>query len=277
MKIKLYRENGALGSDPIFNALEDGFRRLGHSIVRNNEDIPVIWSVLWFGRMQNNQYVYEQAKKNQKPIMIIEVGALKRGKTWKLSLDNINGLGKFNNESEFQQDRSKKLGVHLTESKIKRKNSILLLGQHDRSLQWQGQPPIKDWCKSKIEEIRKFTDRPIIIRPHPRCHIGEFQAKNVSFERASPLPNTYSEFDLNFDHHCAVNYNSGTTVQAAIGGIPVICDPSALAYPVSSPIDTIENPELRDRSKWFEKILHTEWLVDELQDGYPIKRLISLI
>lgn len=275
MKIKLYRENGALGSEPIFNALEAGFKRLGHTIVQENEDIPVIWSVLWFGRMQNNQYVYQQAKKNQKPVMIIEVGALRRGITWKLSLDNINGEGIFTKNNEIDNTRSKKLGVHLKEPRKNRKNSILLLGQHDKSLQWQGLPPIRDWCQQKVDEIRQYTDRTIIVRPHPRCRITEFNKKNIVFEQSLPLANTYSEFNVDFNHHCVINHNSGTTVQAAISGSPVICHSSGLAYPLSIKLDSIENPILPDREEWFQQILHTEWLVEELEQGYPIKRLIS--
>ena len=63
MRIKLYRENGALGSNVVFDALEQGFKRLGHQIVDSNEDVPVIWSVLWFGRMQPNQQIYNFFKK----------------------------------------------------------------------------------------------------------------------------------------------------------------------------------------------------------------------
>jgi hypothetical protein len=275
MKIKLYRENGALGSAPIFDALEAGFRRLGHTIVNDNEDIPVIWSVLWFGRMQNNQWIYNNAKKNNKPVMIVEVGALKRGITWKLSLENINAHGTFNKDGNFQNGRSKKLGIILKEPLAQRYDSILLLGQHDKSLQWQGQLPVREWAMNKIAEIRKYSSRPIIVRPHPRCNILPFDAQGVKFEKALPLADTYSEFDIRFAHHAVVNHNSGTTVQAAIAGAPVVCDPSALAYPVSTDMPNVEIALLPDRTTWFEQMLHTEWLVDELADGYPIKRLLS--
>lgn len=277
MKIKLYRENGALGSEPIFNAIEQGFKRLGHSIVQENEDIPVIWSVLWFGRMQNNQYVYQQAKKNQKPVMIVEVGALKRGQSWKLSLDNINNQGIFNNTQDLQDNRSEKLGICLNQVKEKRKDSILLLGQHDKSLQWHGQLPIREWCQQKVSEIRKYSSRPIIIRPHPRCHIAPFDGKNLIFEKARPIHGTYSEFDVDFNHHCVINHNSGTTVQAAIWGAPVICDSSGLAYPIANRLDQLESLEFKNRDQWFQEILHTEWLVDEIESGHAIKRLISAI
>lgn len=277
MRIKLYRENGALGSNVVFDALEQGFKRLGHQIVDSSEDVPVIWSVLWFGRMQPNQQIYNFFKKNNKPVMIVEVGSLKRGISWRLSLENINGDGKFNQESSLQKNRQKILGIDLKDFQLNRKSSILLLGQHDRSLQWKGLPPINEWILQKISEIRKFTDRTIVVRPHPRCRINYFSMPNVVIETTNPLPNTYSEFDINFSHHCVINHNSSTTVQAAINGIPVICDPSALAYPISCQLGDIENPYLKDRTQWFEHVLHTEWLLEEFVQGIPQERLISLM
>jgi hypothetical protein len=275
MRIKLYRENGALGSNVVFDALEQGFKRLGHQIVDSNEDIPVIWSVLWFGRMQPNQQIYNFFKNKNKPVMIVEVGSLKRGISWKLSLENINGDGKFNQENHLQKNRQKVLGVELKDFQTNRKPSILLLGQHDRSLQWEGLPSVSDWIFQKISEIRKFTDRTIVVRPHPRCRINYFSIPNVVIETTNPIPNTYSEFDINFSHHCVINHNSGTTVQAAINGVPLICDPSALAHPVSCQLNEIETPYLKDRTQWFEYILHTEWLLDEFIQGTPQERLIS--
>jgi hypothetical protein len=274
MRIKLYRQNGALGSNVVFDALEQGLTRLGHTIVSENEDIPVIWSVLWHGRMQPNREIYNFFKKQNKPVMILEVGSLKRGTTWKVSLENINGQGQFNQTSSIIANREKLIGISLEDFQENRKSSILLLGQHDRSLQWDGLPPINQWLIQKISEIRKFSDRTIVVRPHPRCRISNFSIPNVIIESTNPLPNTYSEFDINFSHHCVINHNSGTTVQAAINGVPVICDQTALAYPVSFQLKDIETPYLPDRSEWFNQILHTEWLLEEISRGIPQERLL---
>ena len=43
MRFKLYREYGALNSPPVFDALEQGLRHQGHTIVTENEDVSVIW------------------------------------------------------------------------------------------------------------------------------------------------------------------------------------------------------------------------------------------
>ena len=90
MRFKLYREHGALNSVPVFDAFEQGLRALGHESVRDNEDVVVIWSVLWAGRMKSNRQIYYECKNLNKPIIIIEVGNLKRGETWRISLNHIN-------------------------------------------------------------------------------------------------------------------------------------------------------------------------------------------
>ena len=55
MRFRLYREYGALNSKPVFDAFDQGVKSLGHEIVTDNEDVSVIWSVLWAGKMMHNQ------------------------------------------------------------------------------------------------------------------------------------------------------------------------------------------------------------------------------
>ena len=59
------------------------------------DDVAVIWSCLWHGRMLDNQQVYESYQKLGKPIIIIEVGSLKRNTTWKIAVNNINNQGYY--------------------------------------------------------------------------------------------------------------------------------------------------------------------------------------
>ena len=111
MRFKLYREYGALNSPPVFDAVEQGLKQLGHTIVHDNEDVSVIWSVLWSGRMRQNKLIYDRCQQQGRVVMIIEVGNLKRGETWRISLDHINNLGKFGNDINLDPTRPEKLGV----------------------------------------------------------------------------------------------------------------------------------------------------------------------
>jgi len=276
MRFKIHKDNGALNSAPIFAALEQGIKNTGFSVVDSGQDVDVIWSVLWQGRMQPNQSIYNQCRAMGKPVMIIEVGNLVRGSTWRISLDHIHGLGIFGNSENLDKSRPTILGVDLKPVNQKRNNKILIACQHERSLQWEGQPSMAEWAKRKVVEIKKFTEKDIIIRPHPRSPFVLNMA-GVQVEHPKKIPNSYDSFDIDYNYHCVINHNSGPAVQAAINGIPVICDSSSLAFPVSEQIENINNPTLRDRDEWFLKLCHTEWTVNEISNGLPIQRLATTL
>lgn len=272
MRVKIYRQFGALNSKPVFDAVSKGLLRLGHEIVENNEDLAVIWSVLWSGRMQSNAAIYHQCKKRSIPVMIIEVGNLKRNITWRICLENINREGKFGNCVDIDENRSKKLGVFLKAEKHNRQDYILIACQHQKSLQWEGLPDTATWVKNTVEKIRGVTDRKIIVRPHPR-NLFKLNIQNVTVQQPKKISHTYDDFDIDYNAHAVINHNSGPAVQAAIEGVPIICHRSSLAYPVSDILKNLENPSLPDREKWFLDLCHTEWTLEEISSGDPIRKL----
>jgi hypothetical protein len=274
MRFKIYREYGALNSPPVFDALEQGLRHQGHTIVTENEDVSVIWSVLWSGRMRQNKQIYDNCQQLGKPVMIVEVGNLKRGESWRISLNHINNLGKFANETNLDMSRPQKLGVALQETPAIRRGEILIACQHQESLQWQGMPAMKDWVAETIEKIKQHTHRRIRVRYHPRSAFP-FKQSGVEIERPVRVPDTYDGFDIFYNYHCVINHNSGPAVQAAINGIPILCDSSSLAADMSIKWSELDKPYVPDRQEWFLKLCHTEWTVEEIRQGIPISRLFS--
>ena len=272
MRFRLYREYGALNSKPIFDAFEQGLKVLGHESVTSDDAIPVIWSVLWSGRMAQNYHIYN----SKKPVVIIEVGNLKRNTTWRVSLNHVNRLGEFANISDLDLTRSEKIGINLHPIHQTRRPEILITTQHAKSLQWQGQGNIEDWLKNTVDEIRRYSSRPIVVRPHPRCPISP-KISGISIEHPKKLQGTYDDFDIDYNYHCVVNHNSGPTVQAAIHGTPIICDSSSLAYEMSGNFENIENISLPPREDWFLRLCHTEWTVEEIAKGIPLSRIFSKI
>jgi len=272
MRFKLYRDYGALNSPPVFDALERGLRLQGHEIVTDNEDVSVIWSVLWAGRMRPNRQIYHQCIQQNRKLLIIEIGNLKRGETWRISLNHINNLGIFGNEDDLDHDRSKKLGVSLKPEPLIRRGEVLVACQHQESLQWEGMPPMKDWVAETIHRIKQYTQRRVRVRYHPRSPFP-FKMSGVEVERPQKIPNTYDDFDIFYNYHCVINHNSGPAVQAAINGVPVLCDSSSLAAPLSIQWQELDNPYMPDREEWFLKLCHTEWTVDEISKGIPILRI----
>ena len=276
MRIAYFPNQVSLNGAPVLNAFLTGCRNLGLEPVEGSFDCEtaVIWSVLWHGRMAGNQRVYNHYRNLGKNVFIIEVGTLKRGVLWKISFNNINRLGTFKNEKNLNKDRLKVLGLSLKQKRHLRPKKILIASQHARSEQWAGMPNMTTWVSDTVDEIRKYTDMPIVVRPHPR-HVYNLNLKDVTLDRPKKIPGTYDDFNIDYDYHCVINYNSGVAIQAAIDGTPVICDQSSLAWPMSTTFDQIENPTLPDREDWFLKLCHTEWTVDEIAKGIPIQRLLD--
>jgi hypothetical protein len=122
--------------------------------------------------------------------------------------------------------------------------------------------------------LKNSTDRPITVRPHPRCKLklNDLPA-GVTVEIPNKLPNTYDSYDMHYDCHALVNYNSGPGIQAAIAGVRPMVSPSSLAYPVGTGFAEIEQPYAKDRETWLAQICHTEYTLDELRRGTWISRV----
>ena len=276
MRFKLYRQYGALNSQPIFDAFALGARSLGHSVVDDHEDVAVIWSVLWSGRMSRNREVYHQCRNINKPVIIIEVGNLRRNHTWRISLNHINNLGEFANDRDLDSTRPKKLGVDLSDRRSDQRPDILIACQHSHSLQWEGMPSMKTWVENTVKQIRAKSQRKITVRPHPRS-LFDLDIPDVTLERPRLISGSYDDFDIFYNYHCVINHNSGPAVQAAIQGVPVLCDSTSLASDLTITWDQIETPTMPDRQEWFLKLCHAEWTVDEISQGIPLARLMSKI
>lgn len=273
IKYKIYSQYGALNSPPVLSALAEGIVTSGGELVDSGEDVSVIWSVLWFGRMVGNRQVYETAKAQGKKVLIVEVGTLIRGKTWRLSFNHINRLGKFGNDHNLDTTRPKKLGIFLESPMKLRRPEILIACQHEKSLQWEGMPLAHQWVEDQILKIRQFSDRKIVVRSHPRCPLKKIPS-GCTYELPNRVPNTYDDFDFRLDYHCIINHNSGVGVQAGISSVPIIVDSTSLAYDISNQYTQLESLEEKDRKDWFLKICHTEWLLEEIKSGIPLKRLM---
>lgn len=258
-------------SETVWKAFLTGSQTVGLQTVENslNADAAVIWSVLWHGKMLQNKMVYDHYRKRNKPVFIIEVGALRRGITWKISVNHITRVGVYPNT--FTKNRDKLLNIQL-QTLSNSKDEFLIACQHAKSLQWEGQPDMREWAQNKVNEIRTISDKPIVVRPHPRYPFQPFTAKDVRFETPIKLPDSYDVYNIMYNYYAVINHNSGPSIQAGLAGAPIICDSSSLAYPISS---TLESPQIKDREAWFQDLLHTEWTVEEIASGTVIKNLLD--
>ena len=278
MNIAYFPNQCALNSTPVMQAILNSLRHAGHTLIENGQDCDavVIWSALWSGRMALNKQVYENYRAHNKPVIIVDIGALYRGETWKIAVNHINRLGYYGHTENLDMDRPRKLGVSLALN-LSRNPAILVAAQHRFSLQLANQNH-EAWIMDQVEAIRAVSDRPIVIRPHPRSPLQIGTLNNtITIEKPQKLVDTYDSFDMHFDYHAVVNYCSGPGIQAAISGTRPIVGTYSLALPVSVAIADLEKPYGIDRDQWLVEICHTEYTLQEITQGLWLNRISSAL
>lgn len=193
---------------------------------------------------------------------------------------SINGV--FPNTGIYCDDRpdprrwqqiSNDTGIVLQDYKNKGKNILLCL---QRNGGWSmGGYDVQDWVIDTVKKIRKYSDRPIVVRPHP----GDKKAVEYlshRYNRIKNLPNVrLSEFGKPLEadlHKCwaVVNHNSSSIVGPIIQGHHAyITDPirSQCAEVSHDHFKDIEKPKEFDRQQWLERISMFHWNFNELRNG----------
>ena len=276
MKFSLFTDNGPLNSPIVWEAVKPGLQRLGHSVDENNldTDVPVIWSLLWHGRMMKNKPIWDKFRSQNKNVLVIEVGGIKRNTTWKVGINGINrsaDFGPVNNDSQ----RAQQLGIELRPWSTDGEHILICL-QHIKSEQWKDMPALDQYVIDTVKNIRQHTDRKIIVRPHPRCPLKNLPVfDNVGYEIPKQIANTYDDFNLNFTNVWAVvSHSSNPGVHAVLNGIPAFVSEQSLAYDVANTdFSTINSPKTPNRQQWLNDYTHTEWTIEEIAQGIPFSRL----
>jgi hypothetical protein len=282
MRIAYFPKQVALNGSSVLSAFLDSCRRHGLETVENSldADAAVIWSVLWSGRMAANQAVWSHYRSQNKPVIVIDIGALYRGETWKIAVNSITADGYYGHTENLDWNRPRKLGISLALN-FTRNPRIVIAAQHAQSQQVVGLSSMEGWVVQQVEQLRTVTDRPIVVRPHPRSPLNQaglvHLPQDIVIETPVKVANTYDSYNLAFDCHAIINHNSGPGIQAALAGTRPIVNNSSLAYPVSITISDIEQPYTVDRDQWLVEICHTEYTQEEIAQGQWYRRLESAL
>jgi hypothetical protein len=276
MRLSTFNNFGALNSKPVFEAFTQGARKLGLDVSSHDTtaDVAVIWSMLWKGRMAGNQQVWQHFQRHKRPVLVLEVGMLDRGQTWKLGIGGT-GLSNYS-MNDLDLSRPSKLNVCCKPWTYNGQDIVIALQRTD-SQQWIDQS--SNWLSVTVDQIKRHTSRRIIIRPHPRQSVDI--PKGCTVQIPQKITSTYDDFDFASGLATAwavVNWCSGPGVRAVLSGIPAFVGPHSLAAPVGNlDLNNIENPVRPDRESWLVALSHTEWTLEELASGYPLMRLLPAL
>jgi hypothetical protein len=127
-----------------------------------------------------------------------------------------------------------------------------------------------DWLNSTIQQIRKYSKRPIVVRAHP----GDKKIKQIlKINHHAVYPSTNENFVDDLENCWAtVVYNSSPGVASIIEGVPAfVTDPipehSQSFGIANTDLSKIESPITPERQLWVEKLAMCHWKFDELKSG----------
>ncbi len=142
---------------------------------------------------------------------------------------------------------------------------------------------VYQWLNNTISEIRRYSDRPIVVRSHPGAKGSKETAVSNNKQGLYTVSSNSSIVDDFKNAHAVITYNSSPGVAAAIEGVPVfVTDPNpriSQAFEVSNHnLSLIETPAMPERQSWIEKISMSHWNNEEAASGQAwqhIKKFIS--
>ena len=123
----------------------------------------------------------------------------------------------------------------------------------------------EQWIKETVENIQKFTDRPVIVRERAKQRIDRIQNDTL----AQALKDT----------HALVTFNSNAAVESVLLGVPVFTLAPNAAEPVGlQDLAQIETPYYPDQDKlyaWASSLAYSQFHNNELQNGTAIRMLLE--
>jgi hypothetical protein len=126
---------------------------------------------------------------------------------------------------------------------------------------------LDDWLSGVINEIKKHTDRPIVVRERAPKRIDRIQTDTL-------------QQALDDDVFALVTFNSVAAVESIFHGIPAFTlAPTNAASPVSltdlSKIETPFYPIEEERYAWGCHLAYGQFHINELKSGSALKILLS--
>jgi hypothetical protein len=148
-------------------------------------------------------------------------------------------------------------------------NHILLCLQRNGGWSMRGLDVIQ-WMNLTIANIRKYSNRPIVVRAHP----GDKKIKSIlKINHKNVLLSTKENLvdDLR-GAWATVVYNSSPSVASIIEGVPAFLTDTIPQHSQSfdvanTDISNIENPVMPDKQPWVERLAMCHWNFDELKSG----------
>jgi hypothetical protein len=213
-------------------------------------------------------HVISSQTSNKGRTIVLETGYVNRGdgenNHYAAGFDGLNGRADFRNFT-CPKDRWEKLDIHFAPWRD-RGDHILLCGQ----VPWDASVDSSnhyDWIEQAVSRIRKFSDRKIVFRPHPKA--PDYFIHGVEYSR-KPIQEDFKNC------WAVVTFNSNSAVEAVIAGVPAFVeDMGSMAYPVANRnLIYLDDPKTPKRDQWAYNLAYCQWTPEEMRSGETWRHLL---
>lgn len=120
----------------------------------------------------------------------------------------------------------------------------------------------EEWLSNTVSEIRKHSDRDILIRSRPP--VTDRYTSNSLVSAAAKA-------------HIVVAYNSNAATEAIFAGTPaLVLGEAASKFVAITDISQIENPIRPDRTEWIKNLMSNQFTREEIKNGKALKALMKI-
>ena len=178
---------------------------------------------------------------------------------------NSNNYANTNSTDRKWQLIKSRLGLELSPWRDQGQHLLVCL-QRDGGWSMKG-TDMSVWTNQTVQRLRELSNRPIVIRPHPKHRMDLNFLTNLPGVTQS-TPGSSLQQDL-AGAWAAVFCNSSSSVAAVLAGVPVFADDDdCVAWSVANhDLDTIENPAMPDRTQWLNDLCASHWTDQESRSG----------
>ena len=221
-------------------------------------------AIIFAGMLRGNAHLFQLAKQHNIDFYYIDHAYFNRGyKNPYWMRITKNGFVQNAILPEIDHGRyNSNFNVNFENYNFKNKQNIVILPPSDVVSQVFDKGK---WEKNVITTLKKYTDRPIVIRRKSSPWVLD----KLSYDSVRPKHQVKN--DTSFEEelknaYCVIAFNSSAALDALRLGIPVICDKMCPAYPLSHSISQIENLQEKDRKQLFDSLANGQYTLAEARN-----------
>jgi len=277
----------------VLQAFAEGAQAQGASVLVQTElqviDCRLAVILGWVGttirgpHIQLRQHVIDHQRRTGHHVMPIDASCFKFVDTdsyfLRYSLDgvfyNTNNYANTNSDHSKWQQIQQRFNLSLSPWRTQGTHVLVCL-QRDGGWSMKG-TDMTAWTQQTVQRLRSITNRPIVIRPHPKHKINLSELTSLPGVSESVNGSTLQQ-DLS-NAWAAVFCNSSSSVAAVLAGIPVFADDNdCVTWAVANKdLAQIESPAMPDRTQWLYDLSAAHWTDEESCSGAIYQRFVEYL